>query len=224
MPLIYSFVAKANTVLAEYSPYHGNFKQLALECLERLDPDQAKLTITCDRHTFNFLKREGFTFLVVADEAYGRQIPFAFLERISEDFVSTTSSRFKAANSHHALDRVFGPKLKQHMEFCVSNPDEISQVAGVQKKVDEVKNIMVENVEKVLQRGERIELLVEKTDDLRNQAQMFQKQGKQLRSRMWWQNLRMKIIVVIGVLLLAVVIFLLACFASGQNCVKKHQQ
>jgi vesicle-associated membrane protein 7 len=34
-------------------------------------------------------------------------------------------------------------------EFCVSNPDEVSQVAGVQKKVDEVKNIMVENVEKV---------------------------------------------------------------------------
>lgn len=55
------------------------------------------------------------------------------------------------------------------------------------------------------------------------QAQIFQKQGKQLRSRMWWQNLRMKIIVAVAVLLLAVVIFLLACFAGGQNCVKKHQ-
>jgi vesicle-associated membrane protein 72 len=36
--------------------------------------------------------------------------------------------------------------------------------------VDEVKNIMIENVEKVLERGEKIELLVDKTDDLRFQV------------------------------------------------------
>lgn len=37
----------------------------------------------------------------------------------------------------------------------------------------------------VLARGEKIELLVDKCDDLRHQAQAFHKQGKQLRSRMW---------------------------------------
>lgn len=37
-----------------------------------------------------------------------------------------------------------------------------------------------------------------------------------------WQTFKMKIIVVFAVLLLAVVIFLLACFAGGQNCTKKH--
>ena len=35
-------------------------------------------------------------------------------------------------------------------------------------EVDEVKNIMVENIEEVLKRGEKIEVLVDKTDDLRN--------------------------------------------------------
>lgn len=38
------------------------------------------------------------------------------------------------------------------------------------RQVDEVKNIMVENIEKVLERGEKIELLVDKTDDLRYQV------------------------------------------------------
>lgn len=37
----------------------------------------------------------------------------------------------------------------------------------------------------VLARGEKIELLVDKCDDLQHQAQAFHKQGKQLRSRMW---------------------------------------
>ena len=40
-------------------------------------------------------------------------------------------------------------------------------------QVDEVKSIMVDNIEKVLQRGEKIELLVDKTDDLVNQVSLL---------------------------------------------------
>lgn len=39
--------------------------------------------------------------------------------------------------------------------------------------MDEVKNIMVENIEKVLERGEKIELLVDKTDNLRFQVRIY---------------------------------------------------
>lgn len=53
------------------------------------------------------------------------------------------------------------------------------------------------------------------------QAAKFQRQGTQLRKKMWWQNFRMQIIVVGVVLLLVVVIFLLACFTGGKNCVSK---
>ncbi|KAF6254046.1 R-SNARE protein, VAMP72-family [Scenedesmus sp. NREL 46B-D3] len=222
MPLIYSFVARNdNTVLAEYSPYHGNFNTVALECLQHLQLEQNKLTIACDKHTFNFTRREQYVFLVVADEAFGRQIPFAFLERVSDDFIAGFASKGKTA-APHSMDRSFGVKLKQHMDYCTNNPDEISRVAGVQRKVDEVKNIMIENLDKVLERGERIELLVHQTEELRNHAQTFQKQGRALRSNMWWQNMRMKVIVVLVVLLLAVVIFLLACFAGPTKCIKKH--
>lgn len=83
--------------------------------------------------------------------------------------------------------------------------------------------------DRVLERGERIELLVHQTEELRNHAQMFQKQGRALRSNMWWQNMRIKLIVVLVVLLLVVVIFLLACFAGEETktavicCESPHQ-
>lgn len=221
MPLIYAFVAQGTSVLAEYTPFHGNFNSVALECLQHLQPGQDKITITCDKHTFNWLRKEGFTFLVVADEAFGRQIPFAYLDRVSEDFLNSHATKAKSFTPG-SLNRSFSPKLKQHMDYCTNNPDEISRIAACQKKVDDVKCIMVENIEKVLARGEKIELLVDKCDDLQHQAQTFHKQGKQLRSKMWWQNFRMKIIVAFAVVLLAVVIFLLACFAGGQNCTKKR--
>ena len=37
---------------------------------------------------------------------------------------------------------------------------------------------MMENIEKVLERGEKIEVLVDKTDNLSKQAQVFQKMSE----------------------------------------------
>jgi len=43
-----------------------------------------------------------------------------------------------------------------------SNGTNTDRILKVRKEIDEVKSIMVENIEKVLERGEKIELLVEK--------------------------------------------------------------
>ena len=88
-------------------------------------------------------------------------------------------------------------KLKEHMQYCVDHPEEINKLAKVQAQVSEVKNVMMENIEKVhlctlqihrrynlekvsdpystseiqvLDRGEKIELLVDKTENLRSQV------------------------------------------------------
>ncbi len=52
------------------------------------------------------------------------------------------------------------------------------------------------------------------------QAQQFQRKGRELRNKMWWQNCRMKLAVLLAIIILAVVIFCLVCF-SGGNCLKK---
>lgn len=109
--LIYSFVAKGTVVLAEHTPYSGNFSTIAVQCLQKLPSNSSKYTYSCDGHTFNFLLDSGFgmliwympfccshyttnililvlfvVFLVVADESMGRSIPFVFLERVKDDF------------------------------------------------------------------------------------------------------------------------------------------
>lgn len=78
---------------------------------------QDRITITCDKHTFNFVRKQSYTFLVVADEASGREVPYAFLERVSEDFLNTHASKGSkaAAAGPLSLGRSFVPKLKQHM-------------------------------------------------------------------------------------------------------------
>lgn len=218
MPLIYSLVARGLTVLCEYTSYSGNFSTVAVQCLSKVGQQRAKkVTFTCDGHTFNFLTEGEYTFLVVADEAYGRSIPFKFLDHVKDDFLASWSTKALTAAAY-SLNTAYGRKLKEHMDYCEQNPDKLDKVAAVQKQVDEVKHVMIENIEKVLDRGEKIELLVDKTQSLRNSADTFHRQGKQLRRQMWWNNLKMKLIIFFIIAAIIFVIFLIAC--KGFQCTK----
>ena len=39
-------------------------------------------------------------------------------------------------------------KLKEHMQYCVDHPEEVSKLAKVKAQVSEVKGVMMENIEK----------------------------------------------------------------------------
>ncbi|KAH7570512.1 hypothetical protein JRO89_XS05G0122700 [Xanthoceras sorbifolium] len=52
----------------------------------------------------------------------------------------------------------------------VYRKEEVSKLAKVKAQVSEVKGVMMENIEKVLDRGEKSELLVDKTENLRLQG------------------------------------------------------
>ncbi|KAG5621937.1 hypothetical protein H5410_007155 [Solanum commersonii] len=168
--LIYAFVGRGNVILAEYTDFSGNFNSIAYQCLQKLPASNNKFTYNCDGHTFNYLVDNGFTYCVVAEESVGRQIPIAFLERIKDDFMSKYGSGKAVTAPPNSLNKEFGPKLKEHMQYCAEHPEEISKLAKVKAQVSEVKGVMMENIEKVLDRGEKIELLVDKTENLHHQS------------------------------------------------------
>ncbi|XVE78062.1 hypothetical protein DITRI_Ditri13aG0114100 [Diplodiscus trichospermus] len=212
--LIYAFVARGTVVLADYTEFTGNFTTIAFQCLQKLPSSSNKFTYSCDGHTFNYLVDNGFTYCVVAVESIGRQIPIAFLERIKEDFTKRYGGGKASTASANSLSKEFGPKLKEHMQYCIDHPEEISKIAKVKAQVSEVKGVMMENIEKVLDRGEKIELLVDKTENLRSQAQDFRQQGTQMRRKMWWQNMKIKLIV-LGILIALILIIVLS--VCGNN-------
>lgn len=74
-----------------------------------------------------------------------------------------------------------------------------------QAQVDEVTEIMRVNVEKVLERDTMISQLDERADALKEGAEMFEKQAGALKSKFWWKNMKMILIMCgIGVVLVLV--------------------
>ncbi|GBF87675.1 R-SNARE VAMP72-family protein [Raphidocelis subcapitata] len=220
-------IRKDGTMVAEHKHGGGNVGEVAAQAAQQhaLPSNDTRLTVTADGHTFNFLRQDGWLFCVVADEAFGRQVPFAFLDRAAQAWAGDGYPKRAEKGAAHSFDRAFGPRLREYMEHLNAHPESVDRLKAVQQKVEGVKLVMLENVDKVLVRGEKLQALADKTEELQNAAHQFRAQGRQLRKTMWWDNVKVKVAIFGSLfLILAVVIIVLACLAGGNRCTPKHAQ
>ncbi|PLN86140.1 synaptobrevin [Aspergillus taichungensis] len=76
----------------------------------------------------------------------------------------------------------------------------------IDKKIQETVDTMRSNIFKVSERGERLDSLQDKTDNLATSAQGFRRGANRVRKQMWWKDMKMRVCLVICVILLLVVI------------------
>lgn len=73
------------------------------------------------------------------------------------------------------------PQLKDHLEKA-QNPQSSDPFMKVQKELDETKVILHKTMDSLLQRGEVLEDLVSRSDQLSSQSKMFYKTAKKTNS------------------------------------------
>ncbi|XP_059530102.1 vesicle-associated membrane protein 4 isoform X4 [Myotis daubentonii] len=83
------------------------------------------------------------------------------------------------------------------------------KIKHVQNQVDEVIDVMQENITKVIERGERLDELQDKSESLSDNATAFSNRSKQLRRQMWWRGCKIKAIMALVVVILLLVIIIL---------------
>lgn len=167
----------------------GNANTVARAILEKLPTTDSRVSYSQDRHLFHVVCAAGIVYLCMADEAFGRRIPFAFLEEVRNRFGTAYGGGATTALAY-AYNTEFSRVLHQQMDYFSSNPaaDALSRAKG---EMAEVKSVMVENIDKVLDRGEKIELLVDKTEGLAGDAFRFKKQSSRLKHAMWVKNMKL---------------------------------
>lgn len=212
MAIRYAMVARGSVVLAEYSSTPSNANTVARQILEKLPSvAESRVSYSQDRFIFHVAKTDGLTFLCMANDTFGRRIPFAFLEDIHSRFMKAYGPTSHIALAY-AMNEEFSRVLSQQMEYYSNDPnaDTINRIKG---EMNQVRNVMIENIDKVLERGDRLELLVDKTANIQNKAFRFRKQTRQFRNSMWWRNC--KLVSGLIFLVLIVVYIMLAVFCHG---------
>jgi len=211
--IIYTVVARGDSVLAEYASMAGNFPSITIDILKRLAKDSfnsRKASYSYDEsYHFHIMIESGLIFLCMCDNIFAARRAFAYLVDIRNLFLSEYQGRWEYAVAHE-MDR-FGKVIESRSNYFSKDANS-DNLTALQMEIDITKNIVTENIEKIIERGEHIEMLVERTNALSNESFQFKNKSTELKSRLWFRNI--KIWLLIGCLI-CVAIFLIVWFACG---------
>ncbi|XP_065845732.1 vesicle-associated membrane protein 7-like [Oscarella lobularis] len=216
MTILYSVVARGTTILARFASCTGNFAEVAEQILRSIAPENAKLTYTHSSYLFHYISEDGIVYLCITTDDFQRSTAFMYLEDVKGRFQKQYASRVHTALPF-AMDTEFSRVLSTRMRYY-SESRKADHMTKVQDQLDELKGIMVKNIDLVANRGEKLELLVDKTEDLSHSAMTFKKSSRGLARAMWWKNAKITILLVVIILL---VIFFIVVAACGGFSFKK---
>ncbi|KAK0715824.1 synaptobrevin [Lasiosphaeris hirsuta] len=218
-PLLYSCIAHNTTILTECttsaSSQTSSLASLILPKIDHATPQ--KLTYTHGTYHIHYIAEApsehsgapsagGLTFLVVADSSLGRRISFGFLVEVRNRFFAqypTDATEYGDLPNYGAGS--FNADLKKLMvEFGTTGHGRDDALTNVQREIDDVRGIMTRNIEGLLERGERIDLLVDKTDRLGGSAREFRVRSRGLKRQMWWKNV--KLMALLGLVLVLIIL------------------
>jgi hypothetical protein len=74
------------------------------------------------------------------------------------------------------------------------------------QEIDSTVGIMRDNINKVSERGARLDSLQDKTDNLAQSAQGFRRGANRVRKQMWWKDMKMRMCLIFGIIILLVII------------------
>ncbi|KAJ6924789.1 vesicle-associated membrane protein 711-like [Populus alba x Populus x berolinensis] len=210
MAILYALVARGSVVLAEFSSTATNASAIARQILDKIPGnDDSNVSYSQDRYIFHVKRTDGLAVLCMADETAGRRIPFAFLEDIHQRFARTYGRAVITAQAY-AMNDEFSRVLSQQMEYYTNDPnaDRINRLKG---EMSQVRNVMIENIDKVLERGDRLELLVDKTANMQGNTFRFRKQARRFSSAVWWRNVKLTVALIILLLVIIYVVLAFVC-------------
>mmetsp|Transcript_20515 Transcript_20515/g.50205 ORF Transcript_20515/g.50205 Transcript_20515/m.50205 type:complete len:227 (-) Transcript_20515:72-752(-) len=167
--------------------------------------EHARLTITDkDVGNIHYDSDPSCLFLVMTSADYPQRAAFKFLTELRVQFQDRFEPEIGGAKAM-GLSRPGRGILK---DLCqqYNVVENVDKVAQVNVQVEEVKTAMQENIQTVMRNQENLETLVDKSDMMRNEAQAFQRTAGEVKNKMWWQNTKMLILIVLGLLVLILVI------------------
>uniref|UniRef100_A0A182MZX9 Vesicle-associated membrane protein 7 n=1 Tax=Anopheles dirus TaxID=7168 RepID=A0A182MZX9_9DIPT len=209
MPILYSVVTRGPTVLARYAECVGNFTEVTEQIIPKIQLENHKLTYLHGNYLIHYICENRVIYLCITDDRFDRSRAFMFLHDIHQRFIATYGLTVATAIAY-AMNTEFSRTLALQMRSYNDGlqQDALSRVNG---DIDELKDIMVKNIENITHRGERLELLVNQTENLRNNSVTFRQTSRNLARTMFWRNVRMYFLVAAIVLFVIYVIVSMAC-------------
>lgn len=132
-----------------------------------------------------YARTEGIAGVLISDKDYPIRVAYSLLTKILDEFLQRyplskiqSSSSLDFPELHGVTSLLPFETLIQQYLTKFQDPKQADTIMRVQAELDETKVVLHKTIESVLQRGEKLDSLVERSDALSSQSKLFYKTAR----------------------------------------------
>lgn len=171
------------------------------ECRKLLDSTFVQNEQRRIRHDiFSFYKTGQFSFICVSPGDGDRRTPIAYLNKLSTKWQLLCTNRV--------------PDASITEELFISSMDEIRTAKSfgrIRDTLEETQNIALQSIDELATRGDSLEMLDGKTEELKKASSIFAQEANHLRRIQFRQYIKSYVIIAIVLLFLIYIVLVLVC-------------
>eukprot|EP01080_Neovahlkampfia_damariscottae_P008370 gene8370-195_t len=191
-------------VISDYPKNAKSLSDLVKSVLEKIPTNvEHKHTYQHDNYNLNYKCNGHFTYFCLTSDDFPLRVTFSFLDDLETNHMRTRTTQ-----------KNFSSLIKDKMAHF-NNLDHDS-ISVLKKKVDDTKEVMLENIDKVISRGTDLDELVEKTESISVKSKKFSKDAKTLKIKTMYRNIVfVTFCIIFTIVLIAIGIFVLIWILCG---------
>jgi vesicle-associated membrane protein 7 len=196
MPIIFALIADTEREIGS-APSNQPLRDIIVnKVLPKLPADDHKRTLTMKDMELHYKFEGNYVYFCVASAGFTKRTCWAYIEDIQEKFTKMNNANGSAVKK----------LLKDRMAFF--NDPKNDKIAAINQNLDNVKDVMIDNIDKILDRGENLGNLVQATDELAESGNDFKRGTAKVKRMMCTRWVILAIILVVVILLIILVLAL----------------
>jgi len=146
----------------------------------------SKCTITAGPFFYHYMIENGVCYLTAVDKSFPKRLAFLYLEELCREFEQDFAADVPLfSRPYQAIN--FDPKMNRIRREYI-DPHSTKHLQKLNTDLSEIHNIMVENIQEVLRRGENLENVQMRTSHLLSESKKFEKSSKYIRLQHLWKT------------------------------------
>jgi len=131
-----------------------------------------------DYNVHTYVRADGLSGTVTADMEYPARVAFLLLTQLLDQYATELSGVWERETRNEVI--AFPPADQALVQY--QDPAAADKVTKIQRDLDQTTEILYNTIDNVLARGEKLDNLVERSDELSRQSKMFYSQAKRANS------------------------------------------
>jgi hypothetical protein len=221
MPINFGVVAASGNIVAHDKPLPPTTKQTITKLVENLPKHDSKVSYAISGDTYHCLVENGILYICISDEACAARTAYGMLAETKEEFKTQFGNgpgRYpKPVDVSIARCSKFGVTIAAKIRYFNENPHG-DKIGKLKNQIEDVKQVMLNNIDEIMERGQRIDNLVDKSEFLVEQAEQFEDNSRTLKNVMIWRHLKIVLMVLLVLGILGWILSMVVCKPNYSKC------